>query len=99
VTGIREMFAEYSGEDVDWFQMAFWFENARRAIREAQHTYGRFYAKTPRGKVCASARKARWTAKDPAHARAIRLAAQKRWREKNIERIRAEDRARKRRAA
>lgn len=26
MTGVAEMFAEYSGEEVDWFQMQFWFE-------------------------------------------------------------------------
>lgn len=37
MTGIRELFAEFSGDEPDWFQMQFWFE------REAEKD-GRYYA-------------------------------------------------------
>jgi hypothetical protein len=36
MTGIREMFQEYSGEDVDWFQLAFVFEERVRQRNERQ---------------------------------------------------------------
>jgi hypothetical protein len=36
VVGIAEMFREYSGEDVDWFQLAFCFERANDARNERQ---------------------------------------------------------------
>jgi hypothetical protein len=36
MVGIQAMFAEYSGEDVDWFQLTFWFERQREIRLEAQ---------------------------------------------------------------
>lgn len=34
MTGIAELFAEYSGQDPDWFQLAFCFERTREAELE-----------------------------------------------------------------
>jgi hypothetical protein len=34
VTGIRELFEEYSGQDVDWFQLCFCWERSEEIRRE-----------------------------------------------------------------
>lgn len=43
MTGVAEMFAEYSGSDVDWFQMAFCFESLTATRRERHREYQRRY--------------------------------------------------------
>lgn len=91
MTGIKQMFQEYSGEEVDWFQMAFWFEEGQRRKRERESDWHTLYRHRDR---TVKERKARWTAKNPEKARQVRLEATRRWRAKNIEKVRAQDRAR-----
>lgn len=41
MTGIREMFSELSGDEPDWFQLAFCFERAQEALDEAKRDWKR----------------------------------------------------------
>lgn len=99
MTGIKQMFQEYSGEEVDWFQLAFYFEQEHaaklernRQWRKSNRIWRRLYQRAKRA-TNENVREyhrnytRQWRATHAEHARAVQREQKRAWRAKNREEV------------